>query len=377
MTRRTLVLVALTAVVLAGCLGGPGTETTTDPMDSNGTATVSSENIPGISDGTLTNATALARANEASLTETGGAVQIRRDGPSSQSTVDLVVGAGLTTYQLTGLQSAGDDTVDADIWSNETTRVIRTSYDGEYNYRTTDRRDDRLNVLVAVEDYLAAGNFTVANESTGNGTVVFTADTFVTPTDSHGPLTNVSSLDGRLVVRESGLIQSLTVSATTEEESGSYSYELLRTGVDRVAKPDWFDDVPAGATLQTQLNVDVENSSYLVVRNEGGDHVPSNTTISVTSNNTTSTATLDTSLMAGDTRYAYIDATTGSLQLTADRPTAGTVDPVTSPVSVSITTDDGASLYSAGMAWSSETASAPETGGSSGSAGESSPTGSS
>ena len=368
MTRRALVLVALTAVLLAGCLGGPGSETTTEPMDGNGTATVSSETIPGVADGTLTNATALAGANEARLTETGGAVQIRRGSSGSQASIDLVVGAGLTTYQLTGLRSGGEGSVDADIWSNETMRVIRTSYGGEYNYRTTDRRDDRLNILANVEEYLAAGNFTVTNESTGNGTVVFTADSFATLADSHSPLTNVSSLDGRLIVSESGLIQTLTVSATTDQEAGSYSYELRRTGIDRVTKPDWFDDMPAGATLQTQINVDVEDSSYLVVRNEGGDHVPSNTTISVTSNNTTTTATFDTSLMAGNTRYAYLDAATGALQLTTDRPTAETVEPVTSPISVSITTDDGASLYSAGMAWGSESASAPESGGSSGSA---------
>ncbi|WP_246989427.1 hypothetical protein [Halorientalis marina] len=400
MTRRALVLVLLAAVVLAGCMGGLGTETDpsteatdsngtatvssettrgvsdgsspTEPTDGNETATVSSESIPGVSDGTLTNATALARANEASLTETGGAVRIRRQSSAEQSTFDLVVGAGLTTYQLTGSRSASDDAVDFDLWSNDTTRVIRTRADGEYNYRTNDRRDDRLSVLSGVEEYLAAGNFTVANESTGNGTVVLTADTFVTPADSYGPLTDVGSLDGRLVVSESGLIRSFTVAAATERETGSYSYTLLRTGVDRVDKPDWFDDVPAGATLQMQLDVNVENSSYLVVRNGGGDHVPSNTTISVTSNNTTTTATLDTSLMAGDTRYAYIDAATGTLQVTADRPTAGTVDSVTSPISVSLTTEDGASLYSAGMAWSSESAAASGNGSSGGSSSESS-----
>lgn len=386
MTRRTLVLVALAVVVLAGCLGGPGTETTTTPTDGTGTATVSSEDVPGVSDGALANATALTRANEAGLTEAGGTARIRRDGPSGLATARLVVGAERATYRLTSSRSADGDAIDTDIWSNESRRVIRMSSDGDSNYRVVDRRDDRLNVLTGVTDYLEAGDFTAANESTGNGTVVFTADEFVPPSDGHGRFTNVSSFTGRLVVGESGLIHALSVSATDEQGTESYSYELLGTGVDRVAKPDWFDDVPASATLQTQLRVDVENSSYLAVRNEGGDHVPSNTTISVTSNNTTATATLDTSLVTGDTRYAYIDATTGTLRLTADRPTAGAVDPVTSPISVSLTTGDGVSLYNAGMAWSSESASAPATessggnssaSGSSASAGGSSSTGSS
>ncbi|MFD1587647.1 hypothetical protein ACFR9U_11680 [Halorientalis brevis] len=369
MTRRALVLVALAAVVLAGCLGGPGTETTTEPTDGNETATVSSEQIPGVSEGSLANATALAAANEASLSETGGAVRVRQGSASGEASVQLVVGADLATYKLTSSRTAGTEAVDVEIWSNETTRVMRMESNGDYNYRTAERRDDRLAVLQSVEEFLAAGNFTVANESTGDGTVVLTADEFASATEDHGPLAADSSFTGRLVVGESGLIHNLSVAAADDRGAGSYNYELLRTGVDRAAKPDWFDDVPASATLQPQLRVDVENSSYLAVRNDGGDRVPSNTTISVTSNNTTATAVLDASLDAGDTQYVYVDATTGALRVTADRPAAETVDPVTSPISVGITTDDGASLYSGSMAWSSESVSAPASGGSSGSSG--------
>lgn len=368
MTRRAFVLLALATVVLAGCLGGPGTTTTAEPTDDSDTTDVSSDEVPGVTGGSLANATALADANEAALTADGGAVRVSRSGATGSATARLVVGADLATYRLTSSRPVdAGRTVDVDLWSNETTRVVRMAANGDVNYRLADRHDDQLTLLHGVEDYLAAGNFTVANESTGNGTVVFTADEFVPPADGHGPLTDVDSFSGRLVVDGAGLIHDLSVSATTGGETLTYRYELLRTGVDRAAKPDWFDDVPTSATLQPQLSVDVEDDSYLVVRNEGGDHVPRNATVSVTSNNTTATATLDAELEAGDTRYAYVDATTGELRLTADQPAAETVDPVTSPVSVSITTDDGVSLYSASMGWATETASASESGSSGGS----------
>ena len=84
MTRRLLVLVALAAVVLAGCTGGPGADATPEPTATGtptagdgGTNAVSAEEIPGVSDGTLTNATALARANQELLSETGAKIQMR------------------------------------------------------------------------------------------------------------------------------------------------------------------------------------------------------------------------------------------------------------------------------------------------------------
>lgn len=384
MTRRVLVLVVLGAVVLAGCSGGP-TETTaseptdsgtpaTSPIDDGGTTDVSSEGIPGVTDGSLANATALVRANEASLSQTGGEVRTTRSDGDDETEYRLVAGSGLSTYTLSGTRSFTGQTTAIELWSNETTRFIRTQSESGTNYRTAERRHDRLNILEMPEDYLAAGEFTVANESTGDGTVVLTADEYVPPTDGHGPFADVTSFSGRLVVDESGRIHNLTVSAVDEGQTVTYRFELVRTGVERVAKPDWFDDVPASATLQPELTVDVENSSYLAIRNEGGDDVPRNSSISLTTNGTTGNATFETALTAGSTRYAYFRATDGDFRLTADRPAAAVVDPVTSPVSVTITTEDGVSLYSASMGWDSETASAEESG--SASTGGSSSTGS-
>ncbi|MEF8783054.1 MAG: hypothetical protein V5A39_09555 [Haloarculaceae archaeon] len=103
--------------------------------------------------------------------------------------------------------------------------------------------------------------------------------------------------------------------------------------------------------------MNVENSSYLVVRNEGDDPVPRNATISITTNGTTETATFETALETGNTRFAYVDAIEGQLMVTSDRPSAGAVESVTSPVSVTITTEDNVTLHSGGMAWESESAS--------------------
>jgi len=369
MTRRVVVLLVLTAVVLAGCLGGPGTETqTAEPTADENTPNVSSEQVPGVTNGELANATALARANEAELTANGGIVEVRKTGAFGQATYRLDVSAGRETYALSVTRPDGTGASPAiEIWSNETTQFMRSTTSGEPTYRTLNREQEQLTLLEDVEESLAAGKFSVANETTGDGTIVLTAAEVDPSADSHGQFTNVDSFSGRLVVDGDGVIHNLSVSATTASETITYHYQSLQTGVDHVSQPNWVDDVPASAMLQPELTVDVENSSYLAITNEGGDHVPRNAIVHLSTEDSNGTASLETALETGDTRYAYVAASTGEVVISDDRPATDAVDPVTSPVSVSIRTDDGVSLYSASMGWASESASASETGSSGGS----------
>lgn len=375
MRRQTLVLVALTAVALAGCLAGPGTGPgESGPADGNESAPISSESVPGVTNGSLDNATELALANEERLTAAGGVVRVNQSTASGYVGYRLDVGTGFATYGLAGTRQAGDDrTQDIALWANESTQISRTTADGEHSYRASDRRDDSFDGLETVERYLAAGDFTVANES-NDGTIVLEASEYAPSADRRGPFTDVTSFSGRLVVDESGLIHNLTATVTSEEESLAYRYELLRTGVDRVSRPDWLEDVPPGALVQPELTVDVEDSAYLTVRNEGGDPVPRDTVLSLTTDGATHEVTFQTALEPGETRYAYVDADDETLKLAADRPTADAVDPISSPISLTVTTDGGATLYSGGMAWDSGSASenATESGGSAGESGSNS-----
>lgn len=360
MQRYKIVLTLIIALVLAGCAGGLGAET--GPSDSTD---VSPEQVPGVTNGTLSNASALVEANRNAVTTDGAILQVNQSSPRSTLSTRLVVGANFSTYSLSGTGSVGNgQTTTIDQWSNETTQFVRTSSDSETNYRVVEGHGDRLTILTSVERFLLMGDFQVANETSGNGSVVLTADSV----SAAGTATSdVASFDGRLVVSESGQVQRLSVTVTQNSETVTSSYELRQAGVESVPKPDWIDDVPPGATVQAQLSVDVEDDSYLAFEHSGGDVVPSATTVRVESNGTTETVSLDSSLSAGDTRYVYFDASSQELRVTADRPEQSTVSPVTSPTSVRITTEGGAVLHSGSMGWGSETASESGSGSATGS----------
>lgn len=359
MKRHIVVLALVPALLLAGCIGGLGADTA--PTDSTA---VSPEEIPGVSNGTLSNASTLVEANLDAVTTNGAILQVNQS--SAPMTIDarLAIGANFSSYSLSGTGTSDTQSTTIDQWSNETTQFVRTAADGQTNYRVIDGHDDRLATLSSVEEFLAAGDFEVANETSPDGTVVLTADS---ASPSRSSIGEVESFDGRLVVDTSGQIQDLSVTATRDDETVTYRYELDQAGVESVPKPEWVNEVPPGASVQAQLSIDVENGSYLTLEHTEGDVVPSATTIRVESNGTTDTVGLDSSLSAGDTRYVYFDASAQELRVSADRPSQGIVSPVTSPVSVRIVTEGGAVLNSGSMSWGSASASESSAGSSSGS----------
>jgi len=357
--RHKVVLALVPALVLAGCLGGLSAET--EPSDSTD---ISPEQVPGVTNGTLSNASALVEANRNAVTTDGAILQVNQSSGQMDIDARLVVGVNFSMYSLSGSGTvSGNQSMTIDQWSNETTQFVRTSSDEGMNYRVLNGHDERLTILSSVEEFLSAGNFEVANETTGDGMVVLTADS---ASEASTSMADPERFDGRFVVSESGQIQNLSVTLTRAGERVSYSYELRQAGVESVPKPNWIDDIPPGATVQAQLSVDVENDSYLTLEHSEGDVVPSATTVRVESNGTTDTVSLDSSLSAGDTRYLYFDASSQELRVTADRPGQSIVSPVTSPVSVRIVTEGGAVLYSGSMAWDSESASENGSGSSGG-----------
>lgn len=372
MTRRLVVLAVLGAVVLAGCMGGPGAEPETADPTENGSSDASSAAIPGVTNGSLSNATALAAANDDVLASEGGAVRVDWDTPATNATFEVVAGEGFETYTLSGSPGGASGTATVDIWSNETSRVIRSTTDGQESFQLVGRHNDRPNAIRDVEDYLAAGNFTVTNETGPNGTVVLSAEKYVPAADDHDPIENPTSFSARLVVDESGLIHTLTVDATVAEGPHWYDYAVTRTGIETVSAPAWTDDLPSAATLDAQLSVDVENSSHLTIQHDGGDAVPADAVVSVSDNQTSGQATLETPLADGETRYVYFEESTGDLTIAAERPSEDDLAPLESPASLSIETEDGVNLHSVGMGWGSASASEPDAGGSSGESAEAS-----
>jgi hypothetical protein len=357
--RHTAVLALGIALLLAGCLGGLTAET--NPSDSTD---ASPEAVPGVSNGTLSNASALVEANLNAVTTDGAIIQVNQSADEMNIDARLAIAANVSTYRLRGTGSASEgQSTSLDQWGNETTQLVRTTSRGETNYRVLDEPDDRLSLLTTIDEFLSAGEFTVSNESATDGAVVLRIGNDTSSTSSRSAS---RALDGRLVVTESGQIRNLSVTTTRDGQVVSYKYELLQAGVDSVAKPDWGADIPPGATVQARLSVDVVDGSYLTLRHDSGDVVPTATTVRVESNGTTGTAKLERSLSAGETRYVYFDAASDSLLVTTDRPAGSDVSAVSSPVSVRIATDGGAVLHSGSMAWESASAGEAPTDGSEG-----------
>ena len=358
--RHTVLLALVPVLLTAGCMGILGGET--EPSDST---TASADRIPGVTNGTLSNASALVEANRNAVTTDGAILHVNESSAEMDIDARLAVGAGFSTYSLSASGTIGDGQYTTiDQWSNETTQFVRTSADEETNYRVLDGPEKRLTSLSEIYGFLSTGEFEVTNQTTDDGLIVLTADN-ASNADTSTPAPE--RFDGRLVVDESGQIHSLSVTLTRGGEQVSYNYTLAQAGVERVPKPAWTANVPPGATVQAQLSVDVKNGSYLALTHTGGDVVPGATTVRVESNGTTDTVSLDSSLTAGDTRYLYVDASSAELQVSTDRPEQGLISPVTSPVSVRVATDGDAVLHSSSIGWESESASVSATDSSGGS----------
>jgi hypothetical protein len=348
MDRHLVVLAVVPALLLAGCLGGPAAPQPSDSPD------VSPDDVPGVTNGTVSKATALVEANRQAVRTQGAILLINQSSGEMDIDARLVVGAGFSTSRLAASGTLRDDRSTAvDRWSNETTRFVRTTSDEETTYRALEGRAAHLSSLGSVREFLSTGDFAV-EEITDQGQVVLVADS-ASPADRS--ISDPDRFDGRVVVAESGRLQTLSVTLRRDGETVSYRYRLHQAGVEAAAKPDWIADVPPGASVQARLSFDVENDSYLALDHAGGDDVPSETAVRVESNGTTGTVGLSESLSAGETRYLYLEAASGELAVSADRPAQRDVSPVTSPVSVRVVTDGGAVLHSASMGWGSATAS--------------------
>ncbi|MDS0282620.1 hypothetical protein [Haloarcula onubensis] len=358
MARTSLLLLVVVSVTIAGCSGvqNPGTPTAEPTGVPPDNSTVAPNQIPGVSDGTLTNATALATANGAGIVDGGATVRITRTNGDSEETALLTVAAD-GTAEFSRTMSAGDNESTVAYYANDSATYVRVDSGGETRYRVVEQAFRPLDgVNSSLETVLAAGNFTVANESTGSATVVLTADEFDAPLDD--VLDDATPQRARLVVAADGGVRNLTLTGERDGAAVTYAYERRDAAVDRVPTPDWLADVPPTADLHADLTTDVVNDSYLRLDHDGGDTVPGNSTLRFTVNDTAGTVTFDAPFEAGDTRYAYFAASDGSLVVSDDRPAADATASFDSPASVTITTADGVTLLSAGMAWGSESVSA-------------------
>jgi hypothetical protein len=383
MKRRLLTVCVLAAVVLAGCTGATGTQTPASDGETNATATetppaetgatetetsVDPAAVPGVDDGSLTNATALAAANRDIVVDRGGIVETVQNSATNRVESRLTLGAGLDTLRTErDIETEGGSTGTQDIWANDTV-YIRTIGENGPQYRTTERGAQEPTLTNGIlPRYLAAGAFTVAPDAAaGDGRVVLTADDVAQGYTGEGELAGLSAFEGRLVVGADGLVQEFSMNATAEGGELSYRYDLVQAGVDRAPKPDWVAEVPT-ATLGADLRVsqyEVEEDSYLLLRNDGSEAVPAGARVIVESGggNVTGTATL-AAPFGEDPRYVFF--ADDELRVSTTQP-GENAQPLSSPVSVTVVSAEGQNLLSASLAWGSASAGESTAGGSGG-----------
>lgn len=271
---RALPAVALALLlVVAGCgtPGGTGTPTgTTDAPTATDTATStatptagngSAASIPGIEDGELTDAGALARAHQRALVndsfETRLVVNATERVPTggnntavvNTSTLQQVVAeAGARPYQYR-LRNRALGT-QFDVWANDSVQVTRAMQDGSvYQYQFGDPQSPAsVTGSTLVRSYLSLGEYTVVNRTTSEGTTLVTlrADDLA-PEETDGLFVrrseNVSNYASTVVVDGEGRVRSLDVRATytVDGEAGGVdvSYDVVRLGGVATQRPDW------------------------------------------------------------------------------------------------------------------------------------------
>ena len=272
---RALPVVAVALLVLtAGCSfpggggessptpGTAGANATTGTTDGTTTTTPGSVSITGVEGGRLVDAAALADAHRRALV--AGSFEIRHvqnasivvpTGPNTSQVArttilqQVVAGDGARPYRYRQSNSAVRFALQA--WGNDSTRVFRT-LQGDEVVRAPSVDDptpvSSLTSRGTVAKYLRAGNFTVANTTSANGTrfVTLHADELTVENDTDlfvRGSANYSGYSSTAVVAENGVVRSLTVTANYELRGERHdltvSFEVLRTSGVTVEQPAW------------------------------------------------------------------------------------------------------------------------------------------
>lgn len=259
--RRTLLAVVLAVLLtLSGCSAlGIGDSGTPTPAPTSGDAP--SIDAPGVEDGQLSNRTALLDAHGTALLETGFVTDIRVNATASRQTdtgtevVSVVrrqetrVSPDAASYGAT-LENQGTG-VTADEWGNRSVRATRLQVGNRTRYRAARPLSPGQLTGEAVLGTYLTDDFSVESVEETDGRTLATLTSTTAPAQGAVPrnATDVRNYEARLVVDGEGRIHSLTVTVdyTLDGEPGTLAidYELTRTGVDPVDRPDWVSEALA------------------------------------------------------------------------------------------------------------------------------------
>lgn len=256
--------------------------TPTPTLNSSGPGTDASGYPPGVNRTGLVNATALERANRASLVWAGFTAVAVRNVTSAVETRDrsvrTVVGAGGYPYSLVERDRVnGSLDRETERWANETIRLTRyrsnASAAYRYQYRgnpdTVDAAAERIGLFTLLAD--GAYEQVTVDGTAGNRRFTLTA-TSADLDERRAAHANVTAYRGTLVVDGNGTVRRANVTATIETPAGNgtvhATYDLTEHGRETVAQPAWvrqrIDDV-----LNASVRVTLLDDRFLRVENTG------------------------------------------------------------------------------------------------------------
>ncbi|WP_136715233.1 hypothetical protein [Halorientalis salina] len=217
---------------------------------------------PGVYENETVNVTRLLEAHQTQLRTSGfsavTAVTSRTNGSVTVSSGQRVrASPNLTQVRVRQNRSTADgENVTAQVYSNETTTLVRQVVDGNESYQVRERTRGRTVPPISRATLTvlgqASGNFTVANvtETDGERRITLTADlpSGSSPSDAR---TQVS-----MVVDSQGVIHTLTVQSGREggAQTIESAYRLRELGVESVDRPAWVSELPANATRRTPID---------------------------------------------------------------------------------------------------------------------------
>lgn len=281
--RRALPVVAMALLlVTAGCSlpggGGDespttGTEGTTDTSDATdgettdsttsptqGTAGTPDVSIPGIEDGRVVDAEALASAHQEALSARSMETRLVENasivvptGPNTSAVTDasivqqVVAAAGGSPYRYRLDQQGIGFT--ARVWGNDSVQVTLPSQAGEtQSPRVGEPQDVSLiTSRNAISNYLGYGNYSVAETTTEGGQtrIVLQTDELTVENDSDLFVRGASEFQdytSTVVVSEDGVVQHVDISATyllDERRQLDITYDVVRQGNVSFEQPEW------------------------------------------------------------------------------------------------------------------------------------------
>jgi len=357
MPRTSLAALAVaTLVVTAGC--GGVLDADPDP----GTDVDPAALPPGVTGDGIENTSRLVDAHVATLETVGfestATLNITfeptdGDRQTRTNTINVTAESGFAPFLAHSNMTFMAATTATTYWGNGSVAVTRTERQDRVRYRpfpTTLDKDrflafgSTLSLLAQLGDYRVTG----AEDRDGTTLVTLRADAVNESfgTDTTGlSAENVSDLSSRLVVDSRGAVHAFDLSFTATTDEGRVTYDLTYTlepgAAVGVSTPTWIDAALANVTT---ADLDAHREGDVIVLDHvGGDPIPAQSVVVVTSGNTTMSGPVPTTVGPGDSVYVAFNDSTNALDVSTDPIEDG--PELADTVTVTVYSSQGATLF--------------------------------